>query len=54
MNIKQITCALLLAFGLTANAANTITKVNQVSTEVTLSENVDYVITNATPFTGES
>ena len=53
MNIKQITCALLLAFGLTANAANTITKVNQVSTEVTLSENVDYVITNATPFTGE-
>lgn len=53
MNIKQITCALLLAFGLTANAANTITKVDQVSTEVTLSENVDYIITNATPFTGE-
>ena len=53
MKIKQIACALLLAFGLTANAANTITKVNQVSTEVTLSENVDYVITSATPFTGE-
>ena len=53
MKIKQITCALLLAFGLTANAANTITKVNQVSTEVTLSGDVDYIITNATPFTGE-
>ena len=53
MKIKQIACALLLAFGLTANAANTITKVNQVSTEVTLSENVDYVITSATPFTSE-
>ncbi|MBO7266305.1 MAG: hypothetical protein J6V12_00880 [Bacteroidaceae bacterium] len=53
MKIKQLTCALLLAFGLTANAANTITKVPQVSTEVTLSDDVDYVITNATPFAGE-
>ena len=53
MKIKQFACALLLAFGLTANAANTVTKVNQVSNEVTLSTNVDYVITNATPFTGE-
>ena len=53
MKIKQLTCALLLAFGLTANAANTITKVSQVSTEVTLSDDVDYVITNATPFAGE-
>ncbi|MBO5678745.1 MAG: hypothetical protein J6S11_02135 [Bacteroidaceae bacterium] len=53
MKIKQLTCALLLAFGLTANAANTITKVPQVSTEVTLSDNVDYVITNDTPFAGE-
>ena len=53
MKIKQIACALLLAFGLSANAANTITKVSQVSTEVTLSDNVDYVITNDTPFAGE-
>lgn len=53
MKIKQIACALLLAFGLSANAANTITKVAQVSTEVTLSDNVDYVITNATPFAEE-
>ena len=53
MKIKQLTCALLLAFGLTAHAANTITKVAQVSTEVTLSDDVDYVITNATPFAGE-
>ena len=51
MKIKQIACALLLAFSLSANAANTITKVAQVSTEVTLSDNVDYVITNETPFT---
>ena len=53
MKIKQIVCALLLAFGLTANAANSITKVTQVSSEVTLSDNVDYVITNDVPFTGE-
>lgn len=53
MKIRQIACALLLAFSLSANAANTITKVPQVSTEVTLTDNVDYVITNATPFAGE-
>ena len=53
MKIKQLTCALLLAFSLSANAANTITKVPQVSSEVTLTDNVDYVITNATPFAGE-
>ena len=51
MKIKQLVCVLLLALGLTANAANTTTKVNQVSTAVTLSTNVDYVITNTTPFT---
>ena len=53
MKIRQIACALLLAFSLSANAANTITKVPQVSTEVTLTDNVDYVITNTTPFAGE-
>ena len=52
MKLKQLACALLLSFGLTANAANTITKVTQVSTEVTLSTDVDYIITGTTPFTG--
>ena len=52
MKLKQLACALLLSLGLTANAANTITKVSQVSSEVTLSTDVDYVITSSTPFTG--
>ena len=52
MKIKQIACALLLSLGLAANAENTITKVSQVSTEVTLKTDVDYVITSTTPFTG--
>lgn len=52
MKIKQLACVLLLSLGLTANAANTITKVNQVSSAVTLSADVDYVITGTTPFTG--
>lgn len=50
MKIKQLACALLLSLGLTANAANSITTVSQVSTEVTLSTDVDYVITGSTPF----
>lgn len=50
MKIKQLTCTLLLAFGLAANAANTVTKVGQVTGEVTLSENVDYVIQGTAPF----
>ena len=50
MIIKQLTCALLLAFGLTANAANTVTLVGQVDSEVTLAEEVDYVVTGMTPF----
>ena len=52
MKIKQLASVLLLSLGLTANAANTITKVNQVSSAVTLSADVDYVITGTTPFTG--
>lgn len=50
MKIRQLTCALLLAFGLAANAANTVTRVAQVNAEVTLADNVDYVITDAVPF----
>ena len=50
MKIKQLTCALLLAIGLAANAANTVTTISQVTSEVTLDNNVDYVITSTTPF----
>ena len=50
MTIRYLTCILLLAFGLAANAVNTVTKVAQVSTEVTLADDVDYVITDAIPF----
>lgn len=53
MKIKQIVCVLLLAFGLSANAANTVTKVTQVTDSVALTDNVDYVITDAAPFAGE-
>ena len=50
MKIKQLTCALLLAMGLAANAANTVSTISQVTSEVTLDNNVDYVITSTTPF----
>ncbi|MBR5235444.1 MAG: hypothetical protein IKV24_04510 [Bacteroidaceae bacterium] len=53
MNLRQLTCALLLALGLAANAANKVTKVAQVSTEVTLADEVDYIITDAVPFAAE-
>ena len=50
MTIRYLTCILLLAFGLTANAVNTVTTVAQVSAEVTLADDVDYIITDAVPF----
>ena len=53
MKIKQLTCALLLTFGLAANAANQVNTVYQVTEEVTVSENVDYIIAHTTPFVGE-
>lgn len=53
MKIKQLTCALLLAIGLVANAANEPNTVYQVTEEVTVSENVDYIIAHTTPFVGE-
>ena len=53
MKIKQLTCALLLAVGLVANAANEPNTVYQVTEEVTVSENVDYIIAHTTPFVGE-
>ena len=52
MKLKQFACALLLSLGLTANAANTTTTVTQVSSEITLDTDVDYIITSTTPFTG--
>lgn len=53
MRIRKLACALLLSFGLTANAANTITTVYQVVEEVTVSEDVDFVISHTEPFVGE-
>lgn len=50
MKIRQVMCAFLLAFGLTVNAANTVTVVEQVASEVTLTDDVDYVVTSTTPF----
>ena len=41
---------MLLVFGLTANAANTVIQVGQVSSEITLTENVDYVVVGTAPF----
>lgn len=51
MKMKQLLCMLMLVVGVTANAANTTTKVDQVSSTVTLSTDVDYVITSTIPFT---
>ena len=52
MKLKGIVLSAFLALGLMTHAANTVTTVSQVTTEVTLSTDVDYVITNTTPFTG--
>ena len=53
MKIKQLTCALLLTFGLAANAANQVNTVYQVTDSVAVSEDVDYIIAHTTPFVGE-
>lgn len=50
MNIKKLTVVAMLALGLSANAANERTTIAQVTDGVTLTSNVDYVITDATPF----
>ena len=52
MKTRLFAWALLLAITLNVNAINTTTTVNAVSSTVTLSTNVDYVITGTTPFTG--
>lgn len=51
MKLKGIVLSTLLAMSLVAHAANTVTTVSQVTSEVTLSTNTDYVITSTTPFT---
>lgn len=49
-----LTIIVLLALGQTnLLAANTKTTVEQVTTAVTLSDDVDYIITGATPFSGD-
>ncbi len=50
MTIKKLTLAVLLATTMAANAANTTTTVNQVTNSVTLTDDVDYVISGTTPF----
>lgn len=49
---KLILLCLMLPCSIFTFAKNTVTEVAQVSTEVTLMDNVDYVITSTTPFTG--
>lgn len=50
MNIKHVSIAMLLALGLTANAANEIKTVSQVTDAIELKDNVDYIITGTDPF----
>lgn len=52
MKLKGIVLFGFLTLGLMVQAANTVTTVNQVTTEVTLSTNTDYIITSTTPFAG--
>ncbi|MCR5313719.1 MAG: glycoside hydrolase family protein [Bacteroidaceae bacterium] len=51
MNLRNYVLALMLSTGLIASAANTTTTVDQVTGSVTLTDDVDYVITSTTPFT---
>lgn len=51
MKKHLLTIALILGLSHNAFAKNTITEVEQVSSAVTLSEDVDYVITGTDPFT---
>lgn len=50
---KFILLCLMLPGSIFTFAKNTVTEVEQVSTEVTLMDDVDYVITSTTPFTGD-
>ena len=50
MKLKQLTFALFLCLGLTAQAANDKTTVEQVNDAVKLTTDVDYIVTGTTPF----
>ena len=50
---KLLLLCLMLQGSIFTFARNTVTTVEQVSSEVTLTDDVDYVITSATPFTGD-
>ena len=52
MKLRGFILSACVALGLTAYAENTVVTVSQVSAEVTLDTDVDYVITGTTPFTG--
>lgn len=51
MKLRQLTLAWLMALTLTAYAANTKTTVEQVTSAVQLTADVDYIVTSTTPFT---
>ena len=50
MKTQLLTFALALALGQTAIAENTTQKIDKVTSSVTVSENVDYIVTGTTPF----
>lgn len=50
MKTQLLTFALALALGQTAIAKNTTQKIDKVTSSVTVSENVDYIVTGTTPF----
>ena len=50
MKTQLLTFALALALGQTAIAKNTTQKIAQVTSSVTLNEDVDYIVTGTTPF----
>ena len=51
MKNKILPLMFALAFGTMAEAKNTVTKIEQVAEAVTLTEDVDYVVTGTDPFT---
>ena len=51
MKNKILPLMFALAFGTMAEAKNTVTKIEQVAEDVTLTEDVDYVVTGTDPFT---
>ena len=50
MKTQLLTFAVAFALGQTAIAENTTQKIEQVTSSVTLSEDVDYIVTGTTPF----